>query len=292
MPGIVGIVSDKPAEECERLVNAMIACTKHEPFYTSGSYPVSKMGLYAGWVAHQSSFAADQVFFNEQKDIALIFSGECFPESEAQSAFERRGDTLLTDQGNWLVHLYEQDGDRFFEKLNGLFSGLLIDKRQGKAFLFNDRFGVERIYWHKANDAFYFASESKALLRILPRLREFDPNGVAQFLTYGCTLEGQTLFRDVHLLPSASLWAFENGNCRKTSYFSPANWESQPVLSAERFENEFEETFKKVLPRYFKSESEIGISLTGGLDSRMIMACLPETAKKPLFYTFLGEQRD
>ncbi len=292
MPGIVGIISDKPAEECERLVNVMLTSMKHEPFYISGSYSVPEMGLYAGWVAHQSSFASGQVFFSEQKDIALIFSGECFLDSEAQSAFERRGDTLGKNQGNWLVHLYEQDGDQFFEKLNGLFSGLLIDKRQSKAFLFNDRFGVERIYWHKANDAFYFASEAKALLRIPPRLREFDPNGVAQFLTYGCTLEGQTLFRDVHLLPSASLWSFENGNCRKTSYFSPAIWESQPVLSAERFEDKFEETFEKVLPRYFRSNSEIGISLTGGLDSRMIMACLPETAEKPVCYTFSGQKKD
>src|SRR4029077_12472733 len=142
MPGIVGIISSRPAGYCQRHTESMVASMLHESFYTSGTYSAPEMGVYAGWVAHQSSFAADQVFFNEQKDIALIFSGECFPESEAQSAFERRGDTLLKNQGNWLVHLYEQEGDRFFEKLNGLFSGLLIDKRQSKAFLFNDRFGV------------------------------------------------------------------------------------------------------------------------------------------------------
>src|SRR5438552_2101400 len=292
MPGLVGIISQRPAGECESLVKFMVASMEHESFYVSGTYFVPQMGLYAGWVAHQNSLAAGQVFFNELKDVALIFSGECFVDLETRTDLRQKGHELGKNNGDWLVQLYEEEGDRLFERLNGLFSGLLIDKRQGKAFLFNDRFGVERIYWHKANDTFYFASEAKALLRILPRLREFDPNGVAQFLTYGCTLEGQTLFRDVHLLPRASLWAFENGNCRKTSYFSPAIWESQPVLSAERFEDKFEETFRKVLPRYFKSKSEIGISLTGGLDSRMIMACLPETAEKPICYTFSGQKKD
>lgn len=57
---------------------------------------------------------------------------------------------------------------------------------------------VERIYWHEDSSSVYSASEAKALLRILPQLREFDKIGVAQFLTFGCTLESRTLFRNVN----------------------------------------------------------------------------------------------
>ena len=78
MPGIVGIVSQKPADECELLVRRMVASIKHERFDTSGIYAASDMGIYGGWVAHENSFAAAQVFFNERKDIALLFSGEGF----------------------------------------------------------------------------------------------------------------------------------------------------------------------------------------------------------------------
>src|SRR5713101_5119599 len=124
------------------------------------------MGIYAGWVAHEDSFAAGQVFFNERKDIALLFSGECFVDPETGAELKRKGHELGEAAGSWLVHFYEEQGDRFFEKLNGLFSGLLIDKRKNKAFLFNDRYGVERIYWHETEDAAYFASEATALLRI------------------------------------------------------------------------------------------------------------------------------
>jgi len=161
--------------------------------------------------------------------------------------------------------------------------------RSYRAFLFNDRYGAERIYYHEAGGNFYFASEAKALLRILPELREFDQEGVAQFLTYGCTLGERTLFRDIQLLPGGSTLSFENGKCHKRKYFSPETWEGQLALTPEEFEFQFQETFNRILPCYFESESKIGMSLTGGFDTRMIMACRPKTGENPVCYTFSGQ---
>lgn len=276
MPGIVGMISQQPARRCESIVAAMVGCLDYEDFYSSGTFAAPEMGAYAGWIAHENSFAAGQPFFNEEKNVLLVLSGECFADGQAGSF------------GDWLVRFYEREGDQFVARLNGLFSGLLIDKRQNKVFLFNDRYGVERIYWHEKEGEFYFASEAKALLRVLPELREFDEAGVAQFLSYGCTMEGRTLFRDIRLLPGGSLWFFANGGCHKKQYFSPATWESQSPLSYGSFETAFQETFRRVLPRYFEADSRIGISLTAGLDTRLIMACRPNTEQKPVCYTFSG----
>jgi asparagine synthase (glutamine-hydrolysing) len=292
MPGIAGIISKRLDGEFQSVVRSMVSSMKHECFYDSGVYSVPEMGIYAGWVAHENSFAAGQPFFNEPRDIVLLFSGECFVNSGTRSELRQKGHELEQAPGSWLVHLYEEEGDRFFENLNGFFSGLLIDKKQSRAFLFNDRYGAERIYWHETRDATYFASEAKAILRILPELRAFDQEGVAQFLTFGCTLGQRTLFRGVELLPGASVWSFENGKCQKKKYFLPETWESQPILSAEAFQARLQETFKSVLPRYFESDSRIGISLTAGLDSRMIMACLPNGGEKPVCYTFAGPKQD
>ncbi len=290
MPGIVGIISRRATYGCETLVMAMVDSMKHESFHVSGTYCAKDLGVYCGWVALDNSFVASQVFLNEQKDVALIFSGECFVDNELRPRLEQKGHRLDKHRGDWLVHLYEEEGDQFFEKLNGLFSGLLIDKKRNRAFLFNDRYGLERIYWHDTKDATYFASEAKALLSVLPELRQFDEEGVAQYLTLGCTVEERTLFRGVQLLPGGAVWSFENGRCQKRTYFSPQTWEAQPVLTAERFESEFQETFKRILPRYFTSQSRIGISLTGGLDTRMIMACRPDSARDLVCYTFSGEK--
>src|SRR5207248_526222 len=72
----------------------------------------------------------------------------------------------------------------------------------------------------------------------------------------------------------------------------PETWESQSVASPDAFAAEFDETFKRVLPRYLQPDSHPGISLTAGLDSRVIMACLPSTQPRPICYTFSGEKRD
>lgn len=289
MPGIVGIISQRPSDECQHLVISMVGAMERETFYNSGTHSIPKLGIYTGWVAHEDSFAGSQAFFNEQRDRVLIMAGECYADPETRNSLMQKGHRLENSNG-WLVHLYEEEGDQFFEKLNGIFSGLLIDQRQKRAVLFNDRYGVERIYWHETKDAIYFASEAKALLRILPKLRQFDDEGVAQYLTFGCTLEWRTLFKDIQLLPAGSVWSFENRRCQKRRYFSPQTWEAQPVLTAERFESEFQETFKRILPRYFTSQSRIGISLTGGLDTRMIMACRPDSARDLVCYTFSGEK--
>jgi asparagine synthase (glutamine-hydrolysing) len=289
MSGITGIISQKPPEECCCLVQAMTATLKQESFHASGTHFVPGMGVYAGWVADENSHAAKQPFVNEQGDVILILCGECFPDPQARNELRQKGHYPETNKLTWLVHLYEEQGEQFFGNLNGLFSGLLIDKRKGKAFLFNDRFGVERIYWHQTADTFYFASEAKALLRILPESRRFDEQGVAQFLAYGTTFEERTLFKGISFMPGASLWSFHNGTSARHKYFSPEIWESQTPLSAESFDFAFQETFRRILPRYFESDLKLGISLTAGLDTRMIMACLPQTAMNAVCYTYSAQ---
>jgi asparagine synthase (glutamine-hydrolysing) len=288
MPGIAGIISSQPSDNCQKILQSMIDCMKHERFYVSGKYCVPEMGIYAGWQALDGSFSSGQPFTNEPKDIALLFSGECLQDSGLETKLGRTGESTQQELGRYLVGLYEKEGEQFFQKLNGLFSGLLIDKRQRRAFLFNDRYGIERIYLSETREGLYFASEAKALLRVLPELRTFDGTGIAQLLTFGCTLDWQTLFRGVQLLPGGSLWAVQENNIVKKRYFDPQAWESQPALSEAEFESRFKETFKRILPRYFESSSPIGVSLTGGFDTRMITACLPSACAKPTSYTFTG----
>ena len=273
MPGIAGIISQRPVAECRARLQFMLDTMRHETFYQAAALSFSEMGIYAGAVSFENG--DDGIIFDENEEVALIFAGECFLESKIADVKK-------------LIELYENEGESFLGKLNGLFSGLLIDKGRRKAFLFNDRFGIERIYLHTTSDAFYFASEAKALLGILPGCREFAPQGIADFLTFGCVLDWKTLFRQIETLPGGSLWTFENGRCKKGKYFSPETWELQPQLAEKEFEDRLQQTFKQLLPRYFETESKMGIALTGGLDTRMIMACRPQNNGHATCYTFSG----
>jgi len=247
------------------------------------------MGIYAGWTAHREGFSSANPYSNRTGELVLIIAGECYVESANQESTAKSADNS-SRRAEAILDLYEKVGEEFVQKLNGLFSGLLIDRIKNRTFLFNDRFGVERIYCHQTHSALFFASEAKALLRILPQLRIFDQRGLTEYLTFGCTLDNRTLFKDIGILPGGSLWRVERGSIRQRQYFSPSSWESQAPLSEVGFLGELERTFKEILPRYIQNNLPVGIALTAGLDTRMIMAGLSKLTAPAVCYTFVGQE--
>ena len=289
MPGIAGLISRQSPDACRRLIERMVGSMQHEKCHVSGTYSDPELGVFAGWVALERSFADGQPILSERGDLALLLAGECLAPASAGDV-EQGGPR---GPSGWLLNQYEQKGPGFVDQLEGLFSGVLIDRVRRKTLLFNDRYGFERVYVHEGRDGFFFASEAKALLRVLPELRILDEQAFGEFLQYGATLNWESLFRGVGILPGASLWSFTpDGTCSRGRYFVQATWESQPRLPPESFTAELGAVFRRVLPDYLESDQPIGISLTGGLDTRMIMSSRPRQGHDLVTYTFAGPRGD
>jgi asparagine synthase (glutamine-hydrolysing) len=276
MPGIAGIVGKKSPTARREIVASMIDTMRHDASYVSDIHSVADCDACVACVAHPDSFAR-RCSGAALDGLVLGFAGECFPTLDGRAGSNEPLDVLQR---------YREEGPAFVKSLNGLFSGVLIDPQRPCVLLFNDRYGAERIYFHIDEDSLYFASEAKALLSAVPELRALDEEGVAQFLAYGSIRGGTTLFRGVQLVPGGSLWTLEPGSApRQERYFDPAEWEAQAALSTEEFESAFVDTAHAVFPWYAKAASPVGISITGGLDTRMLMACLPPEAS-PVCYTY------
>ena len=292
MPGIVGCITRRPREYAERIVWQMAESLRHEDFYVGGTRVDKSLGVYVGWVVRKGSFSDGMPLRNEHGDVVLVFSGEEFPEPGTAQRLKERGHELDVAGPSYLVHLYEEDPS-FPAGLNGRFHGLLTDQNQRTAVLFNDRYGMHRIYYHDSRDGFYFAAEAKAILAVCPELRRMDPRGLGEFVACGCTLEDRTLFMGVHVLPGGSRWVFRNGSlARKEKYFEPEEWENQGRLEPEPYYREIRDVFSRNLPRFFEGRERIGMSLTGGLDTRMIMAWQKRQPASLPCYTFGGMLRD
>ena len=131
-----------------------------------------------------------------------------------------------------------------------------MDPNRGTATLFTDRYGMHRVYFHESREAFYFAAEAKAILAVCPETRALNPASVGEFISFGCTLQNQTLFEKIHLLPPASAWVFHNGLLeRQGVYFDPRKWEEQEPLDAESYYREMRDVISRVFPRYFVGAS-------------------------------------
>jgi asparagine synthase (glutamine-hydrolysing) len=292
MPGIAGLITNLPRPQAERQLHRMVAVLCHESFYQSGTWIDETLGVYVGWVERKCSSSGGIPVSNEEGDAVVAFSGEEFPEPGTADRLKERGHRLEKGASSYLAHLYEEDAS-FPANLNGRFHGLVVDRRRGSAMLFNDRYGMHRIYYHEAKEAFYFAAEAKAILAVCPALRQSDSRSLGEFIACGCVLENRTLFAGIQVLPPASAWTFQgNPVAKKASYFQPSEWENQPELSLETYYQTLRDTFARTLPRYFNGGDPIGLSLTGGLDTRMILSWHKSEPGSLPCYSFGGTYRD
>ena len=261
MPGLVGLITKLPRQIAEARLSRMVAALRHETSYLTGTWCDESLGLFVGWVERDEQVAACHFIRSEDRELTLSLSGEVFPEVDSSS-----------DKRSLLIQHAENDAC-FPRRLNGLFQGVLADRGNERVILFNDRYGMQRLYWRQSPDAFYFAAEVKAILEVCPESRSIRPDGMAEFISCGCALEDRTIFKGVSVLPGGSAWVFKNGTLTlKGSYFNPKEWEAQPQLDSESFYRELKSNFAARVPRYFDGRESVGVSLTGGLDSRMLMS--------------------
>jgi asparagine synthase (glutamine-hydrolysing) len=292
VPGIVGLFTKRPREWAESQLKRMVEALRHESFYVTGTWIDELLGVYVGWVARDHSFSDGMPLRNERDDVVLIFSGEEYSEPGTVRGLQQRGHACTAEGASYLVHLYEEEPG-FLKSLNGRFHGLIADRARGTVILFNDRYGMHRLCYHESSDAFYFAAESKAILAVLPQLRNADPKGLGEFVACSCVLGNRTIFKDIHVLPAASSWVFRAGAIKqKSAYFDAKEWENQAPIEFEAYYRELRDAFSSNLPRYFSGQERVGMSLTGGLDTRLIMAWQKSVPGALPCYTFGGTVRE
>jgi asparagine synthase (glutamine-hydrolysing) len=254
---------------------------QHEAYYAEGEYINSELGLYLGWQAHFGSLAQNIPFVSRDKRLLLFIVGEHFSHTPLGSSVHS-----AHDLGEALTGILELSDVKFLQSLNGWFSGILIDLHLRQITLFNDRFGMGRVYVHEGTDEFVFATEAKALLRVRPGLRRLSSESLAQYLRSNCVMGNKTLFEGISLLPSGSAWTFKSSpEPRKSLYFDFAQWEQQPVTTPEIFNQKFYAVVSELLPAYL--DGAVGLSLTAGLDTRVLLSGLDQQQDYPC-YTFGG----
>jgi asparagine synthase (glutamine-hydrolysing) len=283
MRRIAGIIGPRDRMHTASELDRMLKCMNHVREHVSSTHTSDHPLVEAGSVGPDDTDAASAFAWNSTHDVAILLNGEIYSEPGPDAM---RGATAL-------LRLYDEGGVGFLQHLNGWFCGLIIDNRDRKLILFNDRYGVGRICYHQQTDRFHFASEAKAILTVLPHTRTFDPVSLGEHLSCGAVLQNRTLFAGISLLPPGSAWTFAlDGTITKTSYFAPHTWEDQPILTDAEYYRKLKEVWLRRLPGYFDGKTSIALSLTGGVDSRMILAWLSGIPATLVSYTFGGKYRE
>src|SRR4249919_3798377 len=165
MCGICGIASTRGTVDPGRLA-AMSATLVQRGPDSDGAYLDGRVGLAARRLAIIDLATGDQPIANDDGRITVVQNGELYNYLELRHELERAGHRFSTSgDTEVLVHLYEEHGERFPERLRGMFAVALWDSERNRLLLARDRFGIKPLYYRESGDELAFTSELRALPR-------------------------------------------------------------------------------------------------------------------------------
>jgi asparagine synthase (glutamine-hydrolysing) len=275
--GICGIASTNGSAVTDR-VAAMSATLVHRGPDSFGEFSDGDVALAARRLSIIDLETGDQPIANEDGTLHVIQNGEIYNYRELRRELERAGHHFRT-QGDTevLLHLYEEHGDRFAERLRGMFAIAIWDAPHRRLVLARDRFGIKPLYYRAADNELAFASE----LRALPR-GEIDLDALEAFLAFNSIPAPLTIFREIRKLPPGHLLSWEEGRVELRRFARPAPLEELREDEEAELVEELRSRLRDSVRAHLVSDVPVGVLLSGGVDSAFLAALAAEESSETL----------
>ncbi|GAB6162481.1 hypothetical protein JCM12298_16400 [Desulfothermus naphthae] len=179
------------------------------------------------------------------------------------------------------------DIDSSLLDLEGIYTIVEIDLKKKNIRIISDKFGLRPIYYYLDRDGFYFSSQIRPLLTIPNINKNIDYRAFADFYHFGHVLGNKTLFKNIKLLPPASILTFNMKNMGLSikNYWKFTEFFSKVHEVNRNLKEEVIWAFEKSVLSKINNLEDVGISLSGGLDSRAILAAMRNRSKGVYSYT-------
>jgi asparagine synthase (glutamine-hydrolysing) len=288
MPGLAALLIPKCEKTIAQNIIDMAESMCHESFYKKEIFNDGSTPFVASRVHLDILNREPQPIYNENSTILIMMDGELRArDSLREKLISARHKMRTYSDAELLLHLYEDKGTAFVHDLKGWFLALIHDIKRARTLIINDCFGIYRAYYTKQGDTLIVASEIKSILKYRQASFRANEDKFSEYFLYDAILNDETLFKDIHRLPPASLWIYEDGTLTKNQYFDFSTFSEEISLGKEEFHEEANRIFKKVMPEYVTGD-RIGLSLTGGWDSRTELATITHLGYSLPCYTWCG----
>src|SRR3954468_4099950 len=275
MCGICGLL--RPGGDADpTALEAMNAALVHRGPDDQGAFADGPVGLAARRLSIIDLEGGRQPVANEDGTLHVVQNGEIYNHAELRGELEARGHAFRTRcDTEVLVHLYEEHGPDFVERLRGMFAIALWDGRRRRLLLARDRFGIKPLYVHRRGGELAFASELKALMRLPGFRREVDPRAVESFLAFNSIPGPLSIFRDVDkLLPGHLLLADEHG--QEVREYARPGPEPPRGEGIDSLADELRGRLRDSVRAHLIADVPVGVLLSGGVDSSALAALAAE----------------
>ncbi len=268
MCGIAGLLSPDPDER--RFIEPITHRLVHRGPDDFGFYHDEAVSLgHRRLSILDLSAAGRQPLPNETGDIQVVCNGEIYNYLDERQELENRGHRFRShSDSETLVHLYEEFGDTFLTRLNGMFAFILWDKKRKRLIAAVDRFGKKPLYYARQGDRLAFASEMKGLT-LLPWVgREIDRVAVDRYLTFRYIPAPLTILSSVKKLEPGTMLVWEGGDMTIIPYWRPEP--EEPIPYDRRAVDRFSDLLTDAVRIRMQSDVPLGLYLSGGVDSSAV----------------------
>jgi asparagine synthase (glutamine-hydrolysing) len=276
MSGVFGVISDKDRSEISDLLNVMGKKMAHRPWYQVDTFSDEEAGVGLGRIGIGIFNPETQPIVSEDKSILLFMAGEFYDYTGLRSELERKGYHFRDfSDAEFALRLYQDRGPEFVKVVEGVFATAIWDRARQQLFIANDRFGFKPLYYAKYNRKFLFAPEIKGILADRTFSKKLNLAAVAEYMRFQQLLGEKTFFEDIILLEPASVLCLD---CATFQLTRRTYWDWRSIRSrAERLDRreiavETERLLQRAVNVRLERTEKPGIFLSGGLDSRTILA--------------------
>ena len=216
-----------------------------------------------------------QPMSDQDRSVWVVFNGEIYNFPELRRELESFGHIFQTKcDTEAIIHGYKQWGDEVFNHLNGMFGVAIWDERKKRLVLARDAMGIKLVYYKEEEGAVHFGSEIRPILAAMEGKPEIDPVSLNLFLRYRYTPSPLTLYKGIRKLAPGTMLIYENGSSRSERWYKYKPAPFSPPKSEEEAEEELLEIYKNAVKRQLMSDVPLGLLLSGGVDSGLLLGLM------------------
>jgi asparagine synthase (glutamine-hydrolysing) len=227
-----------------------------------------------------------QPMADAEQTVWIIFNGEIYNFKELRAELEQRGHRFQTrSDTEVIIHGYKEWGTDVFGRLNGMFGVAIWDVARKRLVVARDAMGIKLVYFRQANGQLVFGSEIRAVLASDMSTPDVDPVALDLFLKYRYTPSPRTVFTGIRKLAPGTMLIAEGGVCREERWYNYTPVPFERVQDDAEASQQLLELYRGAVQRHLLSDVPVGILLSGGLDSGLLLALMNEHGREWPAYT-------
>src|SRR6266542_2099701 len=219
----------------------------------------------------------NQPMSDAEETVWVIFNGEIYNYRELRAELQNKGHQFRTNSDTEvIIHGYKEWGTDAFNRLNGMFGLAIWDVTKKRLVVARDAMGIKLIYYKIDKGQLTFGSEIRSILAAENSKPAVDPVALNLFLRFRYTPSPLTIFQGIRKLAAGTMLVIENGEYREKRWY---NYKRIPFLdpkSEEEARQELLQLYRDAVGRHLLSDVPVGILLSGGLDSGLLLALMNE----------------